>query len=232
MPVRKATKEETAALFGRGLVIPSPRSVPKIGLDQLPPPTCEQDENDRRMAKQTPQEYQSMIKGLGDLARLRFDNTKPVQTRDSDGSTSHTSEIPVHKSQVEKFLPLELTYPNLAEKESFCSHVLCNLFPRVAPEVREMMRHGMVSDEYSDQLYNYLIDAIFNQASTVLQLRVDAGTNDSWDNWPIRINEYYGVFYISASELEDVCFFLSFDDALEHLSRMGLDLKVSNNSVD
>ncbi len=74
MAFRMATKEETRAWLGAGLIVP----VPKIGarpLSEAPQPeqegTSEQDEHDRRMAKQTPEQRKAMIKGLGALARSK-----------------------------------------------------------------------------------------------------------------------------------------------------------------
>ncbi len=75
MPVFKATKEETRAWLGAGLIIPVPK-VSAAPLPEEPEPeegegTSEQDEFDRRMAAQTPEQYRAMIKGLGGLARSK-----------------------------------------------------------------------------------------------------------------------------------------------------------------
>ncbi len=74
MSVGRLTKEETRAWLGAGLIIPVSK-VSARPLSEAPQPgeegTSEQDEHDRRMAKQTPEQRKAMIKGLGALARSK-----------------------------------------------------------------------------------------------------------------------------------------------------------------
>jgi hypothetical protein len=94
MPVRKATPEETEALFGDGMVFFGMRSAEPGSTDGGVPsgrggPTSDADQeaHDRWLEAQTPEQIERLASGLGNLARSKLGNhetsSTPAPSRDS-----------------------------------------------------------------------------------------------------------------------------------------------------
>jgi hypothetical protein len=97
MAYREATPQETKDWLGSGLVMPGrkpPRSSEKNSTQQMPQVEPDQMAHDQRMAEQTPQEREQMIKGLGDLARSKVPSAPGSLTRaQPDAPAQPTTQV-------------------------------------------------------------------------------------------------------------------------------------------
>ncbi len=87
MPVRRATPEETEALFGEGMVFFGRRPAePTSTVGGVPPeqdgtnPDARQDAHDRWLEAQTPEQLQRLASSLGGLARSKLGNVQTPST--------------------------------------------------------------------------------------------------------------------------------------------------------
>jgi hypothetical protein len=78
------------------------------------------------------------------------------------------------------------------------------------PEALELMKAGRLDGNLGATVHDLFIDIIVNQATTVWSGFIH---NDS-DDWPIRVNEYHGVFWVWAVESDPVGYFLDADPAI------------------
>lgn len=72
------------------------------------------------------------------------------------------------------------------------------------PEVLKLMKAGKLDSDLGATVHDLFLDTIVNQATTVWSGFIH---NDS-DNWPVRVNEYHGVFWVWAVESDPVGYFL------------------------
>lgn len=72
------------------------------------------------------------------------------------------------------------------------------------PEAHKLMKAGKLDGDLGATVHDLLLDTIEDQATTVWSGFIH---NDS-DNWPVRVNEYHGVFWVDALESEPVGYFL------------------------
>lgn len=116
---------------------------------------------------------------------------------------------------------LEGALTRLAENESFES-VLVKEFGRpVAKAMHAIMKAGKFTGEAADSLHDFLIDAIVNDSTTAWSGLI----NSCDDDWPIRVQEYFGIFYVWAMEYDNVGYFLNKDDALFYVFSEGWDVR-------
>lgn len=109
----------------------------------------------------------------------------------------------------------------MAESEALES-ILAKEFGRpVAQAMRTMMRTGKLSGEVGDDLHDFFIDAIVNDSSTAWSGLI----NSSGEDWPIKVQEYFGVFYVWAMEYDNVGYFLSREDALSYVFSEGWEVR-------
>jgi hypothetical protein len=116
---------------------------------------------------------------------------------------------------------LEGALTKLAESEAL-EYILAKEFGRpVAQAMRTMMRTGKLSGEVGDDLHDFFIDAIVNDSSTAWSGLI----NSSGEDWLIKVQEYFGVFYVWAMEYDNVGYFLSREDALSYVFSEGWEVR-------
>ncbi len=71
-------------------------------------------------------------------------------------------------------------------------------------EALRLMKAGNLDGDLGATVHDLFLDAIENDATTVWSGFIH---NDS-DNWPVRVNEYHGVFWVWAVESDPVGYFL------------------------
>ena len=115
---------------------------------------------------------------------------------------------------------LEKILPTLLKSGSFHS-VLCKQFNiSAADQMVLMMRDGAFSGSAGDDLENFLGDAVVNDS----EIAWTGLIKGSEDNYPVSIQNYHGVYYVSALEVDDVGYFLDFESAKRYLDWSWNDL--------
>lgn len=79
-------------------------------------------------------------------------------------------------------------------------------------EALRLMKAGNLDSALGETLHDFFIDAIRNDATTVWTGFI----HDENDDWPINVNEYHGVFWISALEYDPIGYFLNSDSAIAY----------------
>ncbi len=74
----------------------------------------------------------------------------------------------------------------------------------IYPEALKLMKTGKLDSDLGATVHDLFLDTIVNQATTVWSGFI---RNDS-DDWPVRVNEYHGVFWVWAVESDPVGYFL------------------------
>lgn len=78
------------------------------------------------------------------------------------------------------------------------------------PEALKLMKAGKLDGDLGATVHDLFLDTIVNEATTVWSGFIH---NDS-DNWPVRVNEYHGVFWVWAVEYDPIGYFLSEEGAV------------------
>lgn len=91
----------------------------------------------------------------------------------------------------------------------------------MAQTMRAMMLEGRFSGDSGDDLHDFLLDAIVNDSTTAWSGLINSGDED----WPINVQEYFGVFYVWSMEYDNVGYFLSKEDALSYVFSEGWDVR-------
>ncbi len=79
----------------------------------------------------------------------------------------------------------------------------------------QMLQSGALTGELGLDIHIFFEDEIVEASKTVWEgVTFDPDDEDNPDtNYPVRIQEYEGVFYVWALEFDDVGYFLSLEDA-------------------
>ena len=79
-------------------------------------------------------------------------------------------------------------------------------------EALKLMKAGNLDSDLGETLHDFFIDAIRNDATTIW-----AGfIHDENDDWPVHVNEYHGVYWVSALEFDPIGYFLNSDSAIAY----------------
>jgi hypothetical protein len=116
---------------------------------------------------------------------------------------------------------LEGTLRKLAKSDLFQATLIKEFGSSMAQTMRSMMLDGKFSGDSGDELHDFLLDAIVNDSKTSWSGLI----NSSDEDWPINVQEYFGVFYIWAMEYDNVGYFLNKEDALSFVFSEGWDVR-------
>ena len=86
------------------------------------------------------------------------------------------------------------------------------------PAALELMKAGTLEGDLGATVHDLFIDTIVNEATTVWSGFI----RDENDDWPVRVNEYQGVFWVFALEIDPVGYFLNAESAIS-FARMNWD---------
>jgi predicted ATPase len=86
------------------------------------------------------------------------------------------------------------------------------------PAALELMKAGTLDGDLGATVHDLFIDTIVNEATTVWSGFI----RDENDDWPVRVNEYQGVFWVFALEIDPVGYFLNAESAIS-FARMNWD---------
>jgi hypothetical protein len=116
---------------------------------------------------------------------------------------------------------LEGTLLKLAKSDLFQATLSKEFGSPMAQTMRAMMLEGRFSGDSGDDLHDFLLDAIVNDSTTAWSGLINSGDED----WPINVQEYFGVFYVWSMEYDNVGYFLSKEDALSYVFSEGWDVR-------
>lgn len=77
-------------------------------------------------------------------------------------------------------------------------------------EALRLMKAGNLDGDLGATVHDFFLDAIQNDATTIWSGFI----HDENDDWPVNVNEYHGVFWVSALEYDPVGYFLNSKSAI------------------
>jgi hypothetical protein len=78
------------------------------------------------------------------------------------------------------------------------------------PQALEMMKSGKLDGDLGASVHDFFLDSINNEAVPIWSGFIFQDN----DRWPIRVNEYHGIFWVWALESESVGYFLDANRAI------------------
>ncbi len=75
-----------------------------------------------------------------------------------------------------------------------------------------LMEAGNLDGDLGATVHDFFLDAIRNDATTIWSGFI----RDENDDWPVNVNEYHGVFWVSALEYDPVGYFLNSKSAIAY----------------
>ena len=89
-----------------------------------------------------------------------------------------------------------------------------------------LMEAGKLDGDLGATVHDLLLQAIDNQATTVWTAYI----HEENDRWPLRVNEYEGVYWVSALESDSVGYFLDKSSAI-YFAQFNWDNVVEDNDI-
>ncbi|CAM8633533.1 hypothetical protein MCEMIE11_00698 [Burkholderiales bacterium] len=80
------------------------------------------------------------------------------------------------------------------------------------PEALKLMEAGKLDSDLGATVHDFLLDAIVNNAKTVWSGFI----HDENDDWPVSVNEYHEVFWVSTLECDPIGYFLNSESAIAY----------------